>query len=210
MAQQRAGQADCLRVLPAAFVVGHQLPQGAPILLGQPLPLHQQPIAVATRQQLAAIEGRRLPQLLRPLGVVGGTIGPRQRLLIGDHVYPTTGVVLPLHGQIIGHQKAAGLRDGLPQAVPEMAAVGEGLLLGGIGPEKESDRPARNRLAAAQHQVGQQLLQARLIHPGDGLPPHRHLKAAQQPDGQGRLSRLRRIHASPANLSTASTRPNET
>ncbi len=68
-----------------------------------------------------------------------------------------------------------------------MAAVGQGLLLGGIGPEEEGERRARDRPATAQHQVCQQLLQARLVHPDDGLSSPRHLKAAQQLDGQERL-----------------------
>ncbi len=166
---------------------GHQLPQGARVLLGQPFPFHQQPVAVAARQQLATIEDRRLPQMLGARDGIGCPIGPRQLLLKGDHVHLATGIIPPLHRQVIDHQKTAGLWNRLAQAVPEMAAVGERLLLGGIGPKEKGDRPARNRPATAQHQVDQQLLQARLIHPGNGLPSPRHLKTAQQLDGQERL-----------------------
>ncbi len=102
VAQQRAGEGDCLRVVPARFVQGDQLPQGARVLLGQPFPFHQQPIAVAARQQLAAVEGRRLPQMLCALDGIGRPIGPRQRLLKGDHVHLATGVSAPLHRQVIG------------------------------------------------------------------------------------------------------------
>jgi hypothetical protein len=51
--------------------------------------------------------------------------------------------------------------------MPEVAKVGAGLLLGGVGPKEESELLARDRTAPMQEEIRQQSLEARLVEAFD-------------------------------------------
>jgi hypothetical protein len=68
--------------------------------------------------------------------------------------------------------------------VEQVAQVGAGLGLGRVGPQRESQRRAVERLAPGQHQAGEQLAQARRVEARELSAVGDDGHAAQQADGQ--------------------------
>ena len=159
--QQRLRVADGLGVVATAFVQRRGLLQRVANRLRQPIALGQQPIAVAAGQQVAPIVRNRLLQVQHLVVDACGRPCLFQVRLEFGHIQPEGRVAAPLHGELVGSQKAIGVRQGPAQAVPQSAQIGAGLLLGGVGPEEEGQVLARDRPLAVQQQIGEQLLQAR-------------------------------------------------
>ena len=87
---------------------------------------------------------------------------------IGD-IQPAGCIAPPLHRQLIRGQEAVRFRQVAAQAMPEVAEVGAGLLLGGVGPEDEGELLAGDRGVAMEQQVGEQFLQPSMVDPRDGF-----------------------------------------
>lgn len=175
VAQQDAGVGDGAAVLAALLVQRGQLLQCPTVSLGQPLPLGQQPVVVAARQQVAAVEGHGLLQVGQR---IGRSSGLGQRPLELGHVQGVGNVRAPLEGGLVNGEQVVQLRHGAAQAVPEAAEVGASLLLAGVGPEEEGQVLAGHRPVALQEQIGQQVLQARVFQVRHPLVARGDAKAA--------------------------------
>jgi len=154
VAQQRLGMVDGLPVVAPRLIERHQLLLSRAVRLGQPVPLEEQPIAVAARQQLAPVCGHRLFEHRDLLVCLRTGSGTPQCSLERGHIEPALVAPAPLHCECIHHQEAIGFRQGPAQSMPEVAEVGAGLLFRGIGPEGEGQLLARHPAAAMQQDVG--------------------------------------------------------
>ena len=169
VAQQRLRVADGLPVVAAVFVQGSQLLQRLAIRLRQSVALDQQPIAVAAGQQLAAVKRHGLLQAPHLIIAARGRPGLLQVFFERGNIQPAGWIAPPLHRQVICGQEAVRIRQIVAQAMPEVAEIGAGLLLGGVGPEDEGELLAGDRGVAMKQQVGEQFLQPSMVDPRDGF-----------------------------------------
>jgi hypothetical protein len=160
--------------------------QDLEVTLAEPFPLFQQPVVVHPVEQVAGVQLGRLPEGGQLLGGLGGPLGPGGRLLEGGHVHPGRGIVAPAQGPGGRLQEPVGVGQGPAQDVEQVAQVGPGLGLAGVGPEQEGQALAGLGRLPVEHQVGEQRL-----GPGRAERRHRDRAVAQvelteEPDPQVR------------------------
>ena len=124
----------------------------------------QDPIVVATGQQIAPVQGNRSLQSLPSSSSIPSlhcSLRPVQRTLETGHVQAERGARPPLQGLGSGLQETVGIRQGAAQPEQQSAQVAERLGFRRVGPELEGGVGAGLGRIPVQQEVGQQRLQAR-------------------------------------------------
>jgi hypothetical protein len=181
--QQPLGVGDRLGLVAALLEQRGEALQGVEVAAVEPLALGEQPLVVAALQQLAAVEVGGLPPGGQ-LGVAARRLRPGDRLLEGVDVQPGGGVGPPPQGPRGHLQEPVGLAQGAPQVVEQVAQVGQGLRLGGVGPQQERQPLPPLRRVLVEQQVGQQRLRPRGPQRRQGGPAMTELEPAEQADAQ--------------------------
>jgi hypothetical protein len=183
LAQDPLGVPDRLGKLAPSLQQLDQPLERLEVAAAQPFALLQQPLVVAALEQVAAVQLHGSPEARRLL-VARFPLGPGDRLLEGGHVQPPVGVLPPAE-RPRGHlQVPVGVGQGVPQDVQQVAEVGAGLGLAGVGPEQEGQALAGLGRLAVEQQVGEQRL-------GSGRPQRRQrglavaqVDLAEEPDAE--------------------------
>jgi hypothetical protein len=189
---QRVGPQDPLGVPDRLSVVALGLQElDQPLQGGQPAPpqpvaLLQQPLVVPALQQVAPVQLGRLTEGGQLLGGLRGPLGPGGRRFEGGHVDPAGGAVAPAQAPGGHLEEPVGVGQGPAQDVEQVAQVGPGLGLAGVGPEQEGQALAGLGRLPVEHQEGEQRL-------GPGRAERRHrdpvvaqVELAEEPDPQVR------------------------
>jgi hypothetical protein len=153
------------------------------VAAAQPFALLQQPLVIAALEQVAAVQLDGRPEG-GALLVARLPLGPGDRLLEGGHVQPPGRILSPAE-RPRGHlQVPVGVGQGAAQDVQQVAQVGPGLGLAGVGPEQERQALAGLGRLAVEQQVGEQRL-------GPGRPQRRQrglavaqVELAEEPDAE--------------------------
>jgi hypothetical protein len=163
-AQDRLSMGDGGVVLAAVLQEPDEALEGAEVSLAKALTVGQDPVVVATGEQIASVEACGLLKGLAGGGLICRSIGLGQGLLKGGHVDRGRGTRMPLHVLDIDIEVGAIVRQGAPEAVEKGAQVAAGLGLCRIGPELEGEVGAGLRCVAVNEKVGQEGLEPRCSH----------------------------------------------
>jgi len=174
--QQPPRRGDRSRDVSALLGQGDQPFQRDRVRPAEPLALRRDPVLITVRQQIAAVELDRAPEISLLVGGAGclelGNIGPVRA--IGP----------PLHCLRVSHQEVLGIGQRVEQLVEQVSQVGARLGFGGVGPKKERQVPTRLGRLAVEDQVDQQGLQARSVDGADSNTAVSQIELTQHLDAQ--------------------------
>jgi hypothetical protein len=143
-----------------------QLFERLPVPLAESLPLRQEPFIVAARQQVTPIQVVCLLKSdLEDVLIIAscGCVCERKCLFKLSDIEVKGRDGVPVYHVLVGSEKVLNFWKGLAQLVQQLAQVIARLVLGGVGPEEESQMLALLSNIAMQHEVGEQGLQAHTV-----------------------------------------------
>lgn len=158
--------------------------QGGNVCLAEGFPVGDDPIIVATGEEVARVELDEACQ-----GAAGGG-GIAREAYHGEggfefgHVEGERGGGTPLDGIGGGIQVGVGAGEGVAEEVEQVAQVGARLGFGGIRPEEVGEAGAGLGGVAVEEEVSEEGLEARGINLRDGCVVVAYAEIAQQRDGQ--------------------------
>jgi hypothetical protein len=94
---------------------------------------------------------------------------------------------LPSNFLSIDVQEPIGLGERVPEIVQQVAQVGPGLPLGGVGPEKEGEMVTRVRGVSVEQEIDEQCLRPGASDALHRLPSGRETETAEQANVEQRL-----------------------
>ena len=183
VAQEPLGVADRRGGLAPGLQHLEQPLQDPEVALAEPFPLLQHPVVHPT-EVVAGVQLGGLGQGAEFLLGPGGPLGPGQRRLEGGHVQPPGRLVPPAQCPRGHLQEPVGVGQGPAEDVEQVAQVGPGLGLAGVGPEQEGQPLAGLGRLAVEQQVGQQRLGPGRAERRDRDPAVAQVELAEEPDAQ--------------------------
>ena len=153
MPEEPLGVRDRSGVVAALFEECGEALEGLEIALAKPLALFEDPLIVATFEEVSRVQVDGLSQRAE-IAVGGISIRSRERLLKGSHVEPVWCVRPPPERPRRHVEEPVSLREGTSEMVEHMAEIRPRLRLGRVGPKKVSETLPGLRCFSVEEEVG--------------------------------------------------------